>query len=278
MPPLLKILRLNLLRYQGALKTLKHFSDFASKYTFMRHAIKNCSFTRVAPPPANDQHLIPLRLKPLGDRTIYCRSSLWDLGVVHDTFVGRYHLPPETLHPIHTILDLGSNIGLTMAHYAALFSEARILGIELDRSNYEVCKRNIEAFQHRCRIIHGAVWHKAGEVCYGGARESGYAIVTEEAGQVKNTVRAVTMESLIDELGAPVVDFVKVDIEGAEKEVLQNAAPWIQRVRCLKVEVHPEKASTIYTLKMCIEDLEKLGMSCTVDPQHHACVIARRPI
>ena len=276
--PLIELLRLNLLRYRGAVRTLKHFSDFASKKSFLRHVVKNCSFTQIAPSTAAGRPLIPLRLKPLNDGVIYCRSGLSDLGVVFDTFVGRYHLPPDTLHPVNTILDLGSNIGLTMAHYAALYPRARILGVELDGANCELCRKNIELFGDRSKVMHAAVWHEPGEIRYGGARESGYAIVTGEGKGIKSTVRAVSVESLIDELDVPVVDFMKVDIEGAEKEVLRNAEAWIHRVRCLKVEVHPRKASTLYTLGMCIEDLEKLGLRCCVDPRHHACVIAEKPV
>lgn len=273
MPPLLRILRLNWLRYRAAARTLEHFSDFSSKKTFLKHVISNCSFTRLAAPMAADEPLIPLRLKPLNDGVLYSRSGLSDLGVVFDTFVGRYHLPPETLEPVNTILDLGSNIGLTMAHYAVLYPQARIAGVELDSSNYELCRKNTETFGDRCRVTHAAVWHAPGEVSYGGVRESGYAIVSRKGEKARSKVRAVTVESLIDELGVPIVDFIKMDIEGAEREVLGNAESWLHRVRCLKVEVHPEKASTLYTLGMCIEDLEKHGMSCTVDAHHHACVI-----
>jgi hypothetical protein len=87
----------------------------------------------------------------------------------------------------------------------------------------------------------------------------------------------VTIASLVEQLNVPQVDFVKMDIEGAEKEVLGAAGAWIGKVRCLKVEVHPEKASTPYTVAACTKDLEKHGMICSRDPRHPACVIARRP-
>jgi FkbM family methyltransferase len=276
MPPLPRILHLNWLRYSAAVRTLPELSDAASRLRFMRHVMRNCSFRRLSLPTHSNEPWIPLRVKALGGRTIYCRSGLSDLGVVYDTFVGQYHLPPADLRPLNTILDLGSNIGLTMAHYAARYTHTRIRGVELDKQNCELARRNVEVFGKRCQVAHAAVWHEEGKVSYGGVRESGYAILAMEGAKPKTTVQAVTIASLIDQLEVPAVDFVKMDIEGAEKEVLRKAEPWIRRVRCLKVEVHPEKASTSYTPGMCIKDLEKHGMICSLDLRHHSCVIARR--
>ena len=53
-----------------------------------------------------------------------------------------------------TILDLGSNIGLTIALYAAKFPAARILGVELDSSNLEIAHMNTDR-----EILWGAAWH-----------------------------------------------------------------------------------------------------------------------
>jgi len=275
LPPLLRILRLNHVRYYAARKVLPHLADAESRRLFMRHVWKNLSFTRLAV-PTDSATLVPLRVNDLNGGEIRCRSGLADLGVVYDTFVGRYHLPPEGLGAVRTILDLGSNIGLTIAHLAALYPEARILGVELDAANAELAARNIAPFGDRCRVRHAAVWHEPGEVAYGGARESGYAIVTGEGPAVRTTVPAVTVGALIDELGVEEVDYVKMDIEGAEKEVLAAAGSWLPRVRSIKVEVHPEKASTLYTLGNCIDDLERHGLTCSLDTRHHACIIGRR--
>ena len=241
----------------------------------MRHVRKNLSFTRLSVPTDNDAPLLSLRINELEGETILCRSGLSDLGVVYDTFEGQYHLPPEGFGPVRSILDLGSNIGLTIAHYAALYPEARILGVELDDGNYEVCRKNTEPWRQRCEVMNAAVWHEPGEVSYGGARESGYAISSGDAVGARSAP-AVTVASLIEKLGVGTVDFVKMDIEGAEQEVLRDAGGWIGKVRCIKVEVHPEKATTLYPLGACIEDLERHGMECSVDPRHHACVVGRR--
>jgi len=79
------------------------------------------------------------------------------------------------------------------------------------------------------------------------------------------------MSQLLDMMNVPKVDYVKMDIEGAEADVLEGAGEWLSRIRCLKVEIHSP-----YTVEHCIETLERHGMCCLRDAVHPACVIARR--
>ena len=272
LPPVLRIARLNWIRYRAARRTLSHLSDRESRRAFLAHVRRQLSFTRLST-PTDASTLVPLRVRELGDQTIWCRSGLADLGVVYDTFVGAYHLPPQDLEPVRSILDLGSNIGLTVAHLAVRYPGARILGVELDPANCELARRNTAVLGERCEILRGAVWHEPGEVAYGGVRESGYAV---GAGAADRKAPAFTVGQLLDRFGVDDVDYVKMDIEGAEREVLAQAGPWLRRVRCLKVEVHPEKASSLYTLGRSMDDLERHGFRCDLDRRHHACVVAWR--
>jgi hypothetical protein len=68
-----------------------------------------------------------------------------------------------------------------------------------------------------------------------------------------------------------VVDYVKVDIEGAERELLRTATAWASRVRTIAVEVHAP-----YTTADCERDLSALGFTTRVDPRHWACVVGVR--
>jgi hypothetical protein len=79
------------------------------------------------------------------------------------------------------------------------------------------------------------------------------------------------MTNLIRRLGAP-VDYVKMDVEGAERALLGQSEGWVGAVRCLKVEVHQP-----YTVTECVRDLERVGLVCEVFRPHWACVIARNP-
>ncbi|MGH9438813.1 MAG: FkbM family methyltransferase [Terriglobia bacterium] len=210
---------------------------------------------------------VEFRVRPLNGNRAYCRQDTTDLKVLADVFFGEYHLPPPDLPEPRRILDLGSNIGLTMAHFACLYPRAQILGIELDRGNLEICRLNISPYADRCEVIWGAAWSHGGQVSYGGKTEWGFRV--GETSQANQSVDAYTLDRLIDRLGTP-VDFVKMDIEGAESSVLAHPDSWIQAVRCLKIEIHQP-----YTVAACVHDLQQAGLSCEIDSRHSACVIAR---
>jgi len=215
----------------------------------------------------NRDELYSLAVRELGGQAIHCRPATTDIEVFDDTFFGRYHLPPDSIKPVRTVLDLGSNIGLTVAHFAARLPAAKVVGIELDRSNFELCVRNTEPFKSSCRVVHGAVWSTAGTVGYDGNTNWGFAVTETECPE--RTAQAYTMTQLLDMFPTERVDFVKMDVEGAEGALLENAQEWIGRIRCLKVELHSP-----WTREWCVDRLREYGMECASDDRHRACVIA----
>jgi hypothetical protein len=62
-----------------------------------------------------------------------------------------------------------------------------------------------------------------------------------------------------------------MDIEGAEAAVLHGAPAWLDRVRSLKVEVHPP--ATIDSVSATLRDR---GFRCWTDAEHWSCVCAVR--
>jgi FkbM family methyltransferase len=235
------------------------------------------TFARVARTPDGAAVSTParLRLRSLGGAEVVVRPGTSDLGTVRGTFARHYHLPPPELGAPGTIWDLGANIGLTMAHFARLYPRARVLGVELDEDNVALARRNVAAWADRCRVIHAAVWASDGEVHYRGwpGGTSNYQVTgpAEEPGREGGKpVRAVSLAELMREHGGP-VDYVKVDIEGAERELLRDGAGWAESVRCIKVELHGD-----YAPQECVADLRRLGFEAWQDPRHWACVVGLR--
>lgn len=54
---------------------------------------------------------------------------------------------------------------------------------------------------------------------------------------LERRARTVELTTLDDHVGADRVDFLKIDVEGAELQVLQRAKLVLARVKCLMVEV-----------------------------------------
>jgi FkbM family methyltransferase len=229
------------------------------------------TFARIArmPAEAGMSSAARLRLRPLGGREVLVRPGTSDIGTLWGTFARHYHLPPAELGIPGTIWDLGANIGLTMAHFAQLFPRARVLGVELDDDNVALARRNVAAWSDRCQVIHAAVWPSDGEVRYRGwpGGTSNYQVTGTGEGTL---VRAVSIAELVREHGGG-VDYLKVDVEGAERELLRDGDGWAEAVRCLKVELHGD-----YGVQECEADLRRLGFEARQDPDHWACVVGLR--
>jgi FkbM family methyltransferase len=264
---------------QPVQQTLRHAfvaarvtSDARSFRTYIR-------LSRVAHHEGSGGRAVALRLRPLGGRTVLVRPSTSDVDTVWGTFARGYHRPPDELagRPIGLILDLGANIGLTMADLAVRFPQARVVGIELDGENALLARANLAPWRDRCEVVHGAVWTSDTDVFYAPlpGHTAGHRIGGTGSDLPAGTVRvpAFSLDTLLDR-HAPdgPVDYMKMDVEGAESALLSEAVEWAHRVACMKVEVHHP-----YGVDECMRDMRALGFETRTDPRHWGCVIGVRP-
>lgn len=199
---------------------------------------------------------------------LLCRPGTSDPEVLWDTFGEAYHRPPGLLPPDATILDLGANVGYTAVDFAVRHPGARIVAVELDGNNAALAERNLSPFAERCAVLRAAVWSCDGEVVYGGSEAWGLRVVPETVGG--SYAPAIRIPTLLHDFGLARVDYVKMDIEGAEAEVLTEAG-WLDRVDAIKIEVHPP-----VTLESCEETLRSAGFRVGRDRRHEACVWGSR--
>lgn len=210
----------------------------------------------------NGDDLVSLRVKETLDHNLYVRANTTDAQVLWDTFYRKYHVP-EKLEENPVIVDLGANVGYTMAHFAFLYPDSRIIGVELDQQNYLLAKKNLQTLEDRCDLINAGIWSKDGTVSYDGIAEWGFKI----GDNGKNNANALTMESLKKKYNLTEISFLKVDIEGAEKDVFENPGEWINSVKQIKMEIHPTT-----TIEEMTANLTKFGFKVTKD-KIHPCAI-----
>ena len=121
-------------------------------------------------------------------------------------------------------MDLGSNIGLTMSHFAYLFPDARVVGVELDARNAAICRRNIATWSDRCTVCRPRSGLPTAGSRY--SREPNeawaYRVGVEDEGE-SVMVEAKTLDMLESSPPKETIDFLKVDIEGAEQQLLEPA-------------------------------------------------------
>ena len=229
--------------------------------------------------PAHDsegEKEVELRIGRLAGRPVWVREGTADIDTLWDVFVHAYHLPPAKVQRsgMHVVWDLGANIGLTMADMALRWPEAHVHGVELDAGNATLARRNFESWDDRAELIEAAVWPDDGEGWYHAwpGATSGYYLHEPEPGEEPQgpVVPTLSLNTLLERTGGPVA-YVKMDVEGAERQVLSRNTEWAAQVGCIKVEVHGD-----YAPEHCARNLEELGFATTIDRRHGAAVTGVR--
>jgi FkbM family methyltransferase len=140
----------------------------------------------------------------------------------------EYFFKPKRANPF--IVDCGSNIGMSILFFKALYPEARIIGFEPDEQTYRLLERNISNNGLTGVQVHRAalgiedsttelfvVLGDPGSLYQSTIRRSETAW-GGELPKEKTVVQQVRLSTFIDEK----VDLLKLDVEGAEHAVLKD--------------------------------------------------------
>jgi len=147
------------------------------------------------------------------------------------------------------ILDCGANIGVSMLYFKKLYPNAQLVGVEADPSVGEILIENLKKNGCDAEIIHKALWSRSGDtINFGCAGSDSSSIYSDENVISAETIGIVELLSKYNK-----VDLLKIDIEGAELEVLQNCGDSLSKVEHLFIEFHsfpsqPQKLEEILAI------------------------------
>jgi FkbM family methyltransferase len=173
----------------------------------------------------------------------YLRIPSFDVPTFEQIFIRHaYNFQVKT--PPQAIVDAGANIGLSSIYFSNRFPHSKIIAIEPEDGNFEMLKRNTRLY-YNIVPVRGALWHenKPLHLVDPGLGEWGFMTqaqgsIDERFGVVRHEVPGITVETIMKEQRIERIDILKMDIEGAEREVFRDPSSWLGRVDALIVELH----------------------------------------
>lgn len=175
---------------------------------------------------------------------LYLRSVSSDIPTYDKVFVQQEYRFTVASDP-SVIVDAGANIGLAAIYFANRYPTARVIAIEPEPDNYALLARNTERYPN-ITPVRAALWSANTDIDLVDRGRGSWGFMTETpldpAGPgvpaTRSSVRAVTIDRLMDELEIDRISILKVDIEGAEREVFADSSAWLARVDAAIVELH----------------------------------------
>jgi FkbM family methyltransferase len=185
----------------------------------------------------------------IGRRYVIKGYTKW-LFMLYETWTKKvYDIPPFTLSEGMTVVDIGANQGFYTLYAAG--KGAKVYAVEPCAENLEVLKWNVTQnhFEDSVKILQAAVTGSDGNVSLfvglDGPDEirsgtvSTCALDQRSCSFEARLVRSLTLDSLFRQEHIARCDFLKIDCEGAEYEILQTVCPeTFRKIARISMETH----------------------------------------
>lgn len=176
------------------------------------------------------------------DYPIKLRSGTSDIPTFHQIFTFRDYDINLNFNP-KIIIDAGANIGLAAIYYANKYPAAKIISIEPEQSNYNLLKKNTQHYENIIPLNNAISSVENQELAIVDNGYGNWGFMTEpltdgDKSKIPN-VKSITIDGIMNKYDYKIIDIVKIDIEGYEKELFEkNTENWLPNIRCLIIELH----------------------------------------
>lgn len=155
-------------------------------------------------------------------------------------------MPKELLTtPMVNIIDIGANVGYFSLFMLSRFPKASVYSFEPIPTNFALLsKYSKENKQFKWRVFNCAITKPGVEaITLNYDKEDSFStsasVFTDSSNQDSIKVQAKSLASIIDENSLTQIDFLKIDCEGAEYEILYNASAEVfSKISLIAIETH----------------------------------------
>ncbi len=187
----------------------------------------------------------------LGGETFHFTDAYTFLWEHQQIFKNKcYDFPCNDESPV--IIDCGANIGMAARYWLSKFPQANVIAFEPDPQIFAVLQKNMQPYQSaRIQLYNAALWNSETRLEFRvTGSESGHLAHSqrEQSGETVS-VKTLRLSPFLDRK----VDFLKIDIEGSEVDVIVEAHEKLRNVKSLWLEYHsllhvPQRLSKILSV------------------------------
>jgi FkbM family methyltransferase len=134
---------------------------------------------------------------------------------------------------VPVIVDAGANVGYSSIFFAENFPDATIVAIEPDPSAFALLEKNCASCD-RIVPLNAALWKHDGGVQLQNTSGPSWARRVADEG----LTTSYTLASVLATIPRAEPLILKLDIEGAEREVCEEARKIVAKVPCILIEPH----------------------------------------
>jgi FkbM family methyltransferase len=187
--------------------------------------------------------------------------------------LGYYYLP----QPGDVVIDVGAGVGEEMIVLAKLVGKGgKVIAVEAHPTTFKTLARNKELNRlDNVYLVNNAISDAPGHIFIQDAKNSLANKVSGVPEPDSFKVEAITFDALVARHGLPRIDFVKVNIEGAEQLLvkgLNEALPKISRmaVSCHDFRYHAEGDPFFKTKSIIVAYFQDHGFNVQMRETHNS--------
>jgi FkbM family methyltransferase len=180
----------------------------------------------------------------------------------------RQHYYFQTIKLAPFVFDCGANVGVATMYFKWLYPQARVHSFEADAPTFAILQENIRT-NHLTDVSahHCALWDENGEIdFFNDPSKPSMLHMSTDAARLKGQRTTVPARRLSEFITEP-IDFLKLDVEGAEHRVLQDlvVSGKISLVSQMVIEYHHRLGGSKSCLAGFLKTLEESGFEYQVN-------------
>jgi FkbM family methyltransferase len=175
----------------------------------------------------------------------YFYDDKFGIGILQTTFVDNYYLK-NFISDNSIVIDIGANIGQFNIFCKKYLNSKKVYSFEPVNKTYRYLKKNCKE-----NVFNVAISTKKRILFYFSSFSVWASAIKPKANNIKpEIVNGMTLDSIAAIQKLPMIDLLKIDVEGAEKDALLASKRVIKKSRYVLIEVSLSREAVVDGLEI----------------------------